>query len=75
MPTLPLIAGGCQAATRRPPSTDLLRAPPIDDDVGGAGRRVSTAIQLTSHVWPSSAENACSKRYESGWMSLITFRT
>src|SRR6266851_7112353 len=37
--------------------------------------RVSVAIQLISHVFPPSLENACSKRHESGVMSEMTNRT
>src|SRR5882762_7911637 len=37
--------------------------------------RVSTAIQLTSHVLPPSSEKACSNRHETGVMSDQMLRT
>jgi hypothetical protein len=36
---------------------------------------VSTATQFTSHVFPPSAENACSKWAESGVITVMTNRT
>ena len=38
-------------------------------------RRVSTAIQFTSHDAPPSSENACSKRQDVAVISEITKRT
>ena len=42
---------------------------------GGTHDLVSTAIQLTSHVTPPSAENACSKRQVSALVDSMTKRT
>jgi len=41
----------------------------------GPGIRVSTATQLTSHVFPPSSEKACSKVQELAEMSFQTLRT
>ena len=43
--------------------------------IRGSFTRVSTAIQFTSHVLPPSSENACSNRYRSCEIFVITNRT